>query len=221
MKNRSRLLTTFALMSALAPSCFAEAATEEASAATAAPAGDAATAEAAATERKRAAASNFLPIVRGRLPLIFVHAIRFDKVLNAMANKDLAVKFATSVGKVFDIKKGRNFGYVNEGFKPTPEDVTTAEAWISQVGAANAKGQTAQGDKNLMQTTLDAYKERGLASAEEAAAFAAARTATRSAATPAAGTNQGSAGAAALPTSGGSTETLQASNAGSADDLLK
>lgn len=136
------------------------------------------TAEAAA-ERKRAAASNFLPIVRGRLPLIFVHAIRFDKVLNAMSNKDLASKFATSVGKVFDIKKGRNFGYVTEGFKPSAEDVTAAEAWIAQVGEQNAKGLSAQGDKSLMQSTLDQYKAAGLATAEELAAFSAARGATR------------------------------------------
>lgn len=160
MKNRSRMLASFAALAATS-NCFAEAEGVDPSAAasTADPAVVAAAAEAAAeSERKRAPASNFLPIVRGRLPLIFVHAIRFDKVLNAMSNKDLAVKFATSVGKVFDIKKGRNFGYVTEGFKPTTEDVTTAEAWISQVGAANAKGQTAQGDKNLMQSTLDSYK---------------------------------------------------------------
>jgi hypothetical protein len=200
--------TNFNSLLATAAMCSVEAATADVGA----PAGDTAAA-AAESERKRALPTNFLPIVRGRLPLIFVHAIRFDKVLNAMSNKDLAVKFATSVGKIFDIKKGRNFGYVTEGFKPTTEDVTTAEAWIAQVGAANTKGQTAQGDKNLMQKTLDDYKGRGLASAEEAAAFAAARTATRSAATPAAGTTQSS----ALPASG---ETTQ-SNAGSADDLLK
>lgn len=168
---------------------------------------------AAAEARKRAAASNFLPIVRGRLPLIFVHAVRFDKVLNAMSNKDLGTKLATSVGKVFDIKKGRNFGYVTEGFKPTAEDVASAESWIAQVGAQNAKGQNAQGDKTLMQKILDEYKERGLASAEEAAAQSAARTVTRKASAPAAG----DANKTTLPSAG---ESVQATSDAAAASLL-
>ena len=165
-------------------------------------------ATATAEARKRAPAANFLPIVRGRLPLLFVHAIRFDKVLNAMGNKDLASKFATSVGKVFDIKKGRNFAYVTEDFKPSAEDVSAAEAWIAQVGAENAKGLATVGDKTLMQSTLDQYKANGLATAEEVAKFSAARTATR-VATPKAP------GAAAASTAEGAT-----TSAGSADDLL-
>lgn len=135
--------------------------------------------ESAEAKAKRAAASNFLPIVRGRLPLIFVHALRFDKVLLAMSNKDAASKFATSVGKVFDIRKGRNFGYVDAGFKPSAEDVTAAQNWVDAVGAENAKGLSAVGDKTLMQNTLDTYKSAGLATAEETAAFSAARGATR------------------------------------------
>lgn len=162
------------------------------------------TADAGTDGRKRAPASNFLAIVRGRLPLLFVHAIRFDTVLNAMPNKDLAVKFGTSVGKVFDIKKGRNFSYVNAGWKPTNEDLAQAEAWIAQMGAQNAKGLTAVGDKTLAQTTLDAYRERGLASAEEAAAFAATRTSSRAKASPA--SDEGNA--------------AQAGASGSADALL-
>lgn len=165
--------------------------------------------ETAAEARKRAAASKFLPIVRGRLPLIFVHAIRFDKVLNAMPNKDLASKFATSVGKVFDIKKGRNFSYVGEDYKPTQEDVAAAESWIAQVGATNAKGLNTTGDKTLMQSTLDEYKARGLATPEQAAALTAARVAARSKSEKAA-TSTGEAAAGAATTA----------SAGSADDLL-
>jgi hypothetical protein len=131
------------------------------------------------TERKRAPASNFLPIVRGRLPLVFVHAVRFDSVLNAMGNKDLAAKLATSVGKVFDIKKGRNFAYVNAEYKPTQDDIAAAETWIAQVGAENAKGQKASGDTVLMTRVVEDYKARGLATAEEAAALSAARGASR------------------------------------------
>lgn len=165
---------------------------------------------AAVEARKRAAASNFLPIVRGRLPLIFVHAIRFDSVLNAMSNKDLATKFATSVGKVFDIKKGRNFGYVNAEFKPSAEDVAQAEAWIAQVGGTNAKGLATVGDKSVMETTLDTYKAKGLATAEEVAAFSAARTATRKPAEK----KEGAAPAA------GAQEAVQTATSGAADDLL-
>jgi|ERR1700756_136634 len=135
--------------------------------------------ETAEQKAKRAAASNFLSIVRGRLPLIFVHALRFDKTLLAMSNKDAASKFATSVGKVFDIRKNRNFSYVGEAFKPTAEDVTAAQGWVDAVGAENAKGLKAVGDKTLMQNVLDTYKAAGLATAEEAAAFASARGATR------------------------------------------
>ncbi len=175
----------------------------------------AAAAAAVAEARKRAPAANFLPIVRGRLPLIFVHAIRFDAVLKVMGNKDLAVKFGTSIGKVFDIKKGRNFAYVTEDFKPTAEDVAQAEAWMAQVGAQNAKGLNALGDKTVMQTTLDAYKAKGLATPAEAAAFAAQKGATkapRAASTPTAAAPSAAAGVA--------SQGVSASNAGAADDLL-
>ena len=167
----------------------------ESQASTGGAAGDPATSTAegsAAEARKRAPAANFLPIVRGRLPLLFVHAIRFDKTLNAMGNKDLATKFGTSVGKVFDIKKGRNFAYVTESFKPTAEDVTAAKAWIEQVGAQNAKGLTAAGDKSLIQSTLDEYVAKGLATAEEAAKQATERTAARATAPAAAPAADGS-----------------------------
>jgi hypothetical protein len=176
--------------------------------------GGASTESAEATAAKRAAASNFLPIVRGRLPLIFVHALRFDKTLLAMSNKDAASKFATSVGKVFDIRKNRNFGYVTEGFKPTAEDVTAAQGWIDAVGAENAKGLTAAGDKTLMQNTLDQYKAAGLATAEEAAAFSAARGATRVVGEKKAPT--ASSGAPAAPGEGVQIST----SAKTADDLL-
>lgn len=205
--NRTKLLTAFAL--AALPSLFAE----DANAAAATGGGDPAAGAAAEAARKRAPASNFLPIVRGRIPLIFVHAVRFDKVLNAMGNKDLATKFATSVGKIFDIKKGRNFAYVTEGFKPTAEDLAAAEGWIKQVGEKNSKDLAAAGDKSLMQKTLDAYKERGLATAEEAAAFSASRTVVRKPAE-----NKGAAAPAAA--AGAASEGAQAAASGKADDLL-
>lgn len=164
-----------------------------------------------ATERKRAAASNFLPIVRGRLPLLFVHAVRFDAVLNAMGNKDLAAKLATSVGKVFDIKKGRNFSYVDANFKPSQDDIAAADAWIAAVGNENTKGQKAVGDADLMTRVVNEYKERGLASAEEAAALSAARGAAR---------KKADAQATDVSISGVVAETTQAGADTAADALL-
>lgn len=166
--------------------------------------------------RKRAAAANFLPIVRGRLPLLFVHALRFDAVLLALSTKDAATKFGTSVGKVFDIRKGRNFAYITADFKPSAEDVAQAEAWIAQVGGANAKGLTANGDKNVMQATLDQYKAQGLASVEESAKFAAVRTSTRAKATVAPASTGLVANTTATPVQ---TEAVQ-NVANAADDLL-
>lgn len=208
MFKNPKLLTSFALALAMPGMCFAEDATVTAEAG-GATAEALAAAGAAATEaaRKRAAASNFLPIVRGRLPLLFVHAIRFDAVITAMGNKDIATKFATSVGKVFDIKKGRNFAYITAEYKPSAEDLTAAQAWIDQVGAGNAKGLTAIGDKDLMTKVLEQYKSGGTASAEDVAKLAAQRGSTRTAKAKA---------PAKVGTKAESTQT----NAGAADDLL-
>lgn len=137
--------------------------------------------------RKRAPAANFLPIVRGRLPLLLVHAIRFHDVISTMSNKDLAVKFGTSIGKVFDIKKGRNFAYVKSDYKPTADDVAAAKAWGAQFGATNAKGQSATGDKALIDKITAEYEARGLGTAEDAAKLSAERAVNRKPREPKAG----------------------------------
>lgn len=212
MKN-PRSLTSFAAPAMLAAVCSMDAEVAEAGGATA-EALATATAAAAAETRKRAAAANFLPIVRGRLPLVFVHAVRFDPTIGAMGNKDIATKFGTSVGKVFDIKKGRNFAYINAEYKPSAEDLAAAQAWIDQVGAQNAKGLSAVGDKALMTTVLEQYKSGGLATAEDIAKLTAARGAARTvkAAAPATGV---------LATKTVSEkQEITAGNVGSADDLL-
>jgi len=178
-------------------------------------AGDAAAAAAAEGARKRASAANFLPIVRGRLPLVFVHAVRFDPVIGAMANKDTAAKFATSVGKIFDIKKGRNFGYVDASYKPGAEDLAAAQAWIDQIGAQNTKGLSALGDKVLMTQVLEQYKTGGLATAEDIAKLTALRAAGRVVKAPKAPTTGVLASAGVAP-----AEVPQGVEAGTADDLL-
>lgn len=133
------------------------------------------TGETVEVQRKRAEASNFLAIVRGRFPLMLVHAVRFDEVLAKMSNKDVASKLATSVGKVFDIRKGRNFAYLTKEWKPTASDVSDAKAWGEQIGGTNAKGLVAAGDKALVTKLVEQYEAAGLATADEAAAFAASK----------------------------------------------
>lgn len=212
--NRTRLLTSFAL-AMLAPSmCFAEneAASAEVTATDASTSGEV---QATAEERKRAPASNFLPIVRGRFPLLLVHAVRFDEALNKMGTKDVAAKMATSVGKVFDIRKGRNFAYLTKDFKPSAADVADAKTWAAQIGQNNAKGLAASGDAKLVNDIIAAYEAAGLATAEETAKFTASKPRSNF-------EGKGAGGSAAAP---GATNSLpasaeNASKAGNADDLL-
>lgn len=119
------------------------------------------------TVKKRAPKTNLLDIARGRLPLMFVHSIRFKETAG---NAETAKKYATSVGKVFDIKKGRNFGYVNDTFKPTQEDIAAAQKWADE---ASKHG----GDKGALGDVIASYTP---ATADEAKAQAAAITAARS-----------------------------------------
>lgn len=154
----------------------------------------------ATTDRKRAPAANFLPIVRGRLSLLLVHAIRFDEVISAMANKDIAVKFGTSIGKVFDIKKGRNFAYVLKEYKPTAEDVSAAKAWAAQFGGQNTKGLATTGDRDLIEKIVAQYEARGLGSAADAAKLTEARTANRKPREPKPATNMAAPGTASVAT---------------------
>lgn len=81
--------------------------------------------------RQRAPKTNLLDIVRGRMPLACVAAVRFVEKAE-VSNNDLAKKYGTSVGKIFDIRKGRNFGYITKDYKPSAEDIKAAEAWAKE-----------------------------------------------------------------------------------------
>jgi len=64
-------------------------------------------------------------IIRGRMPLALVALIRFGD------NKDMSVAdqaslFATTGGKITDIRKGSNFTYITESYKPTQADIDNA-----------------------------------------------------------------------------------------------
>lgn len=114
-------------------------------------------------EQKEAAPAR--EIIRGRMPVAVVALARFGKT------KDLAVKaqaeqFGTTVGKIDDIRKNRNFAYVGAEFKPTAQQKADGKAWLERhpTGAADLIAE------------LEAMPE---ATPEEAAAFDQARQAAR------------------------------------------
>ena len=78
-----------------------------------------------------------LDILNGRMPLPIVYAIRFQEEAGAK-NSELAKKYGTSVGKVFDIRKGSNFGYITKDYLPSADELTTARAHITT--GTSAKG---------------------------------------------------------------------------------
>ena len=108
-------------------------------------------------------------IINGRMPVAIVYQVRFgnDK---AESTKVLADKYGTTVGKIDDIKKNRNFAYVTEAFRPTAEQKAAGVAWLKTHPYYDAAGV----DKLI--TELDATPE---ATAEEAAAFEGVRVAAR------------------------------------------
>lgn len=113
-------------------------------------------------------------ILRGRMPVAVVAMIRFQEAETATAA--CAAKYRTTVGKVDDIKKNRNFGYISEDFQPSEDQKTAAADYLGQLTGDNATTTLA---------ALDAMgiAEDGGASFEEARK--AARKSTKKAAAPA------------------------------------
>lgn len=126
-------------------------------------------------------------IVRGVMPVALVAAIKFDEK-GIEKDADVAKIYGTTSGKVSDIRKGRNFGYLTDGFKPTAEQRDAAVKWMEQV----------PGKGEAQDKVIARLKNAKLATAEEAQAFlntrASSRARTPKAATPA------SAPAATAPT---------------------
>lgn len=90
-------------------------------------AGEAATAEAKPAKAPAAP----LEIIRGRMPVAVVAMVRFGN----LKGETVAVKakrFGTTVGKVDDIVKNRNFSYVKEDFAPTQAQKDEGIAWLKQ-----------------------------------------------------------------------------------------
>ena len=61
-------------------------------------------------------------IIRGRIALAIVYLIRFVEAAET-GTKALAEKYGTTVGKVDDIRKNRNFAYVTEDVRFTQEQI--------------------------------------------------------------------------------------------------
>lgn len=109
-------------------------------------------------------------IIRGRMPLPIVFQVKFDTGTDA----ELAAKYRTTNGKVSDIKKDRNFGYITKGFKPTQEMVDAAVVYAAQLKDASV---------------VKSLKAMPIASEKEAAAFIESRKATRKTVAPAEATS--------------------------------
>lgn len=98
-------------------------------------------------------------IIRGRIPLAIVYLIRF--VDFEKTSKELAEKYATTVGKVDDIKKNRNFAYVTEDVRFTKDQKGEAVAYITQ-----------HEDTDASALVIDQIGKLETATKEEAEAFA-------------------------------------------------
>ena len=108
-------------------------------------------------------------IIRGRMPVAVVFLARFGDQKNE-STKDLAKMFGTTVGKIDDIKKNRNFGYVTASFKPTEAQKQDAIEWLQR---------HPQYKDGVVDKLLNELESLEIATDEEAAAFAAIRTEAR------------------------------------------
>ena len=108
-------------------------------------------------------------IIQGRMPVAVVHVLRFGS-LKGGSTKDIAAKAGTTVGKVDDIKKNRNFAYVVEATKFTEAQIAEGTEWLKRHPKYDESGVDA------LVVELDGYER---ATEDEAKAFEAARTAAR------------------------------------------
>lgn len=107
-------------------------------------------------------------IIKGRMPAAVVHLLRFG--YKDLSTKDAAAKFGTTVGKVDDVKKNRNFAYVVEDTKFTDAQIAEGIEWLKR----HPKFDEAGADALVVE--LDKYER---ANDDEAKAFEAARAAAR------------------------------------------
>jgi hypothetical protein len=108
-------------------------------------------------------------ITRGRMPIAVVAQIRFGND-SALPTKTLADLYGTTVGKIDDIKKNRNFAYVTDEFRPTTQMKADGVEWLQR------HHKFAEGSVDAQIVELEKTPE---ATTEDAAAFDAVRKAVR------------------------------------------
>jgi len=108
-------------------------------------------------------------IINGRMPVAVVARIRFGNN-KGDATKDLAAMYGTTVGKIDDIKKNRNFAYVGADFKPTQEQIDQGLEWLKRHPKYN---------EGTVDKIIQELETTPVATAEEAAKFEADRVAAR------------------------------------------
>ena len=101
-------------------------------------------------------------IIRGRMPLLIVSMIKFGN--DGVTDGALAAKYRTTNGKVSDIRKNRNFGYITKDFVPTADMIEGAQGYADQLA-----------DKDVAK----AVKDTKPASDKQTAAFEELRKASR------------------------------------------
>lgn len=99
-------------------------------------------------------------IIKGRIAIVLVYLIRFVEPA-AKSTKELAEKYGTTVGKIDDIRKVRNFAYVTEDVRFTTEQKAEAEKFI-----------TGHEDSDKSFEVIQMINDLPTATEEEAAAFA-------------------------------------------------
>ena len=108
-------------------------------------------------------------IINGRMPVAVVAQIRFGNN-KGDTTKDLAAMYGTTVGKIDDIKKNRNFAYVGAEFKPTQEQIDQGLEWLQRHPKYN---------EGTVDKIIQELETTPVATAEEAAKFEADRVAAR------------------------------------------
>lgn len=126
---------------------------------------------AAADKPAEKAPKEVVPIVRGRIPIAVVFAIRFGANKDKAAS-DLAAMYATTVGKIDDIKKNRNFAYLTADFAPTKEMKNDAIEYLKKHPKFNDV-------TTPCAVLIDEIEDMPEATKEQAEAFFAARLAGR------------------------------------------
>lgn len=71
-------------------------------------------------------------IVRGQMPAPIVFMIKKED--SALTDGALAAKWRTTNGKISDIRKNRNFGYIDDSYVPDAAEIEKAKAWAANHG---------------------------------------------------------------------------------------